>query len=91
MESPAVTGIPFEAGVVAFGPQPTDQAGPLLFFNVGDQVDCGGCEPFGRILSGLRTLQSRQRAASTSPIPELPAPMVIERAVRHAGTDAALD
>ena len=91
VESPAVTGIPFETGVVAFGPQPTDQAGPLLFFNVGAQADCGGCEPFGRLLSGLRMLQSRQRAASTEARPELPAPMVIERAVRHAGTDAALD
>ena len=89
--SPAVTGIPFEAGVVAFGPQPTDQAGPLLFFNVGDQVDCGGCEPFGRILSGLRMLQSRQRAASTEALPKLPAQLVIERAVRHVGTDATLD
>jgi len=83
VESPEVTGIPFEAGVVAFGPQPTDQAGPSLFFNVGDQVDCGGCEPFGRILSGLRMLQSRQRTASTRTPPELPAPLVIERAVRR--------
>ena len=91
VESPAVTGIPFETGVVAFGPRPTDQAEPLLFFNVGAQADCGGCEPFGRLLSGLRMLQSRQRAASTEARPELPAPMVIERAVRHAGTDAALD
>ena len=65
LESPAVTGIPFEAGVAAFGPPSTGQADPLLFFNVGDQVDCGGCEPFGRLLSGLRALQSRQRAAST--------------------------
>ena len=83
VESSEVTGIPFETGVVAFGPQPTDQAGPSLFFNVGDQVDCGGCEPFGRLLSGLRMLQSRQRAASTEAIPELPAPVVIERAVRR--------
>ena len=54
VESPAVTGIPFEAGVVAFGPPSTDQAGPLLFFNVGAQDDRGEVEPFGRLLSGKR-------------------------------------
>ena len=83
LESPEVTGIPFEAGVVAFGPPSTGQADPRLFFNVGDQIDRGEVETFGRILSGLRMLQSRQRTASTGAIPELPAPVVIKRAVRR--------
>ena len=82
VESPAVTGIPFEAGVVAFGPPSAGQAGPLLFFNVGAQDDRGEVEPFGRLLSGLRMLQSRQHAASPGALPELPGPVVIERAVR---------
>ena len=83
LESPEVTGIPFEAGVVAFGPPSTDQAGLPLFFNVGAQVDRGEVETFGRILSGLRMLQSRQHAASTEAILEGQAPLVIERAVRR--------
>ena len=83
LESPPVTGIPFEAGVVAFGAPSTNQAGPLLIFNVGAQVAGGEVETFGRILSGLRMLQSQQRAASTPTIPELSEPVVIERAVRR--------
>ena len=79
-KSPA---FPLKRAWVAFGPPSTGQADPRLFFNVGDQIDRGEVETFGRILSGLRMLQSRQRAASTGAIPELPAPVVIERAVRR--------
>ena len=82
LESPAVTGIPFQAGVVAFGSPATGQADPLLVFSLDDQGDQGEVETFGRILSGLRMLQSRQHGASEA-IPELPAPLVIERAVRR--------
>lgn len=81
LESPAVTGIPFEAGVVAFGSPATGQADPLLVFSLDDQGDRGEVETFGRILSGLRMLQSRQRGVAA--IPELPAPLLIERAVRR--------
>ena len=83
LESPAVTGIPFEAGVVAFGLPSTGQAGPLLFFNVGAQDDRGEVETFGRILSGLRMLQARQHAVSPWTTQEVRAPLVIERAVRR--------
>ena len=83
LESPAITGIPFEAGVVAFGLPATGQAGPLLFFNVDAQVDRGEVETFGRILSGLRMLQARQHAVSTGTTQEGRAPLVIERAVRR--------
>ena len=82
LESPAVTGIPLEAGVVAFGSPATGQADPLLVFSLDDQGDRGEVETFGRILSGLRMLQSRQRGAPAA-IPELPAPLVIERAIRR--------
>ena len=81
LESPAVTGIPFEAGVVAFGSPATGQTDPLLVFSLDDQGDRGEVETFGRILSGLRMLQSRQPGVAA--IPELPAPLVIERAVRR--------
>ena len=81
LESPAVTGIPLEAGVVAFGSPATGQADPLLVFSLDDQGDRGEVETFGRILSGLRMLQSRQRGVAA--IPELPAPLVIERTVRR--------
>ena len=83
LESPAVTGIPFEAGVVAFGSPATGRADPLLVFSLDDQGDRGEVETFGRILSGLRMLQSRQRGAAAEAIPELPAPLVIERAIRR--------
>ena len=82
-DSPAVTGIPFEAGVVAFGAPSTGQADPRLFFSLEDQGDRGEVVPFGRILSGLRMLQSRQHVMSTGAVPDLPAPLVIERAVRR--------
>ncbi len=83
VESPAVTGIPFEVGAVAFGPPPTDQADQLLFFSLGDQADHDEVEPFARILSGLRMLQSRQQVASMGATPAWHAPLVIERADRR--------
>ena len=78
-ESPAVSGLPFEAGVVALSPPSTGRAEPLLIFSLDDHSDRGEVETFGRILSGLRLLQSRQQTAAT----EGQAPLVIERAVRR--------
>ena len=80
---PPSPAFPFEAGVVAFGSPATGQADPLLVFSLDDQGDRGEVETFGRILSGLRMLQSRQRGVAAEAIPELRAPLVIERAIRR--------